>query len=82
MYGDFSFKDGFPQASNFDKFRLIRMNEVPEVEVHFVESEIDPTGLGEPTLPPAGGAIVNALYRATGKRLYKQPYVNEVKVLG
>lgn len=74
MYGDFAFLDGVPQASNFDKFRLIRMNEIPRVDVHFVHNELSPTGLGEPTLPPAGGAIANALKAATGKRLYYQPF--------
>lgn len=74
MFGDFNFKDGTPLASNFDKYRLIRMKEAPEVEVHFVKNELAPTGLGEPTLPPAGGAIANALKAATGKRLYKQPF--------
>jgi len=74
MYGDFAFLEGVPQASNFDKFRLIRMNEIPKVEVHFIYNEFPPTGLGEPSLPPAGGAIANALKAATGKRLYNQPF--------
>jgi isoquinoline 1-oxidoreductase beta subunit len=82
MYGDFSFKNGRGESDNFNQFRLIRISEVPEIEVHFVESFNDPTGLGEPTLPPAGGAIANALYSATGKRFYKQPFVKEMEVLG
>lgn len=82
MYGDFSFENGQPQAKNFDKYRLIRMKEAPEVEVHFVKSNNDPTGLGEPALPPAGGAIANAIAKATGKRFYKQPFVKEQIVLG
>lgn len=75
MYGDFAFKDGVPQSTNFDRYRLIRMKEVPEVEMHFIQNELAPTGLGEPTLPPAGGAIANALKAATGKRIYKQPFM-------
>lgn len=82
MYGDFSFENGQPQSKNFDKYRLIRMKEVPEVEVHFVKSNNDPTGLGEPALPPAGAAVANAIARATGKRLYKQPFIKEQIVLG
>ena len=83
MYGDFSFVKGKPQADNFNKYRLIRMSEAPDaIDVHFVESTNDPTGLGEPTLPPAGGAISNAIYSATGKRLYKQPFVKETDLLG
>lgn len=79
MYGDFSFKNGAPQAVNFDRYRLIRMQETPEVEVHFVQNSKSPTGLGEPGLPPAGGAVANAINAAIGKRLYKQPFVKELK---
>ncbi|MFT4532939.1 MAG: isoquinoline 1-oxidoreductase beta subunit [Saprospiraceae bacterium] len=82
MYGDFSFENGVPSATNFDKYRLIRNMETPKVDVHFVPSTEDPTGLGEPTLPPAGGAIANAIYKATGKRMYKQPFVKEMNVIG
>ncbi len=82
MYGDFSFNDGMPSARNFDQYRLIRNNEAPEVEAHFVESNEDPTGLGEPTLPPAGGAIAHAIYNATGKRMYKQPFIQHEEMLG
>ena len=82
MYGDFSFVNGAPQASNFDKYRLIRMSEAPEVDVHFVENNNSPTGLGEPSLPPAGGALANAIAKATGTRLYKIPFVKESIVFG
>jgi len=82
LYGDFQFENGRAGADNFNTYRMIRMNEAPEIEVHFVPSELSPTGLGEPSLPPVGGAIANALFRATGKRLYKQPFVNENEVLG
>ena len=75
MYANLKFKDGVPQESNYDKYRLIRYNEVPEIEVHFVNNGISPTGLGEPALPPTGGAIANAIFKATGKRLYTQPFV-------
>jgi isoquinoline 1-oxidoreductase beta subunit len=74
MYGDFAFREGAPEALNFDKYRLIRMKEVPEVESYFISNEESPTGLGEPTLPPAGAALANAIHAATGKRLYNQPF--------
>lgn len=80
MYGDFSFKEGAPQAVNFDNYRLIRMQETPEVSTHFVESGLSPTGLGEPGLPPAGGAVANAIHTATGERLLKQPFINELEM--
>ncbi|MFT5264339.1 MAG: isoquinoline 1-oxidoreductase beta subunit [Polaribacter sp.] len=82
MYGELTFVDGKPQQSNFNNYRMIRMGEQPEIEVHFVKSTNDPTGLGEPTLPPAGGAIANAIHAATGKRLYKQPFVKQQDMLG
>ncbi|WP_299439338.1 molybdopterin cofactor-binding domain-containing protein [uncultured Aquimarina sp.] len=79
MYGDFSFKVGEPQDTNFDTYRLIRMNETPIVETHFIESNIAPTGLGEPTLPPAGAAVANAIKAAKGVRLTKQPFVKNME---
>ena len=82
MFANFVFKDGKANANNFNQYRMIRMNESPEIEVHFIKSDKSPTGLGEPSLPPVGGAIANALYRATGSRLYKQPFVNENEILG
>ncbi len=82
MYADFEFENGRSKSSNFHNYRHLRMVEAPEIEVHFVQSNNDPTGLGEPTLPPAGGAIANAIFAATQKRLYKQPFVKEIKVLG
>ena len=77
MYGNMTFKDGAPDQRNFNGFRLIRMNEIPEVDVHFVDNGMSPTGLGEPALPPAGGAVANAFYKATKQRLRNQPFINE-----
>lgn len=75
LYGELTFKDGVPEKNNFDTYRMIRMGESPkEIDVHFVENNIDPTGLGEPTFPPIFAAVANALYKATGKRYYHQPY--------
>jgi len=82
MYGDFSFEAGQTQSSNFHQYRLLRMSEAPEVEVHFVNSNNDPTGLGEPTLPPAGGAIANAIYAATKQRMYSQPFIKHTEKAG
>lgn len=82
MYGNITFKDGVPEQKNFNDYRLIRLNEVPEVEVHFVQNTIEPTGLGEPSLPPAGGAVANALFKATGKRLRSQPFIQQEEFKG
>ena len=83
LYGNMTFKDGKPEQSNFDTYRLIRHSEAPKaIEVFFVENGIDPTGLGEPSLPPVAAALANALARATGERLYSQPFVGAREVLG
>jgi isoquinoline 1-oxidoreductase beta subunit len=79
MYSKLSFKDGAAEQKNYNSYRLIRMKEIPEIETHFVDNGIDPTGLGEPALPPTGGAVANAIFKATGKRLRSQPFTdNEV----
>ena len=78
MFSDFVFEDGKPTSKNFDSYRLIRMNETPIVETHFVKNTLSPTGLGEPTLPPAGAAVAIAMKKATGNRVYKQPFVSNM----
>lgn len=83
MYGAQTFKDGVAENNNFDSYRMIRMAEAPKaIEVNFVKNNIDPTGLGEPLFPPVIGALANALYRATGKRFYDQPFMGNEQVLG
>ncbi len=76
MYSQITFADGAPRESNFNDYRLIKNGEAPaEIEVFFVDNGIDPTGLGEPSLPPVIGALANALYQATGNRYYHQPFM-------
>ncbi|TFG72955.1 MAG: xanthine dehydrogenase family protein molybdopterin-binding subunit, partial [Flavobacteriales bacterium] len=83
MYSQMTFKDGVPEQQNFDNYRLIRNNEAPkEIESYFVDNGIDPTGLGEPSLPPIVGALANALYKATGQRHYSQPFNMEKQIVG
>lgn len=82
LFGEMTFRDGTPEKNNFSTYRMIRINEIPEnIEIHFVKNSIDPTGLGEPAYPPIFAALANALYRATGKRFYNQPYINELSNL-
>jgi len=79
MFGELKFIDGAPNRANFDQYRMIRMHETPKaIETHFVESQVDPTGLGEPGYPPIFAALANALYKATGKRFYDQPFFNQL----
>ena len=80
MYSQLTFNNGSANENNFDKYQLMRHSQAPEeIEVFFVENEIAPTGLGEPGLPPAVGALANAIYQATGQRLTNQPFVNQIK---
>ncbi|WP_290794995.1 xanthine dehydrogenase family protein molybdopterin-binding subunit [Flavihumibacter sp. UBA7668] len=75
LYGALTHKEGAAEQNNFHRYKIIRMNEAPQkIEVHFVQNDLDPTGLGEPPFPPVFGALANALYKATGKRYYDQPY--------
>lgn len=83
FFGSLTFKDGAAEKTNFDKYRMIRMSEAPKaIDVHFVQNEIAPTGLGEPPFPPVFGAVANALYKATGKRSYHQPFLGDGQVIG
>lgn len=82
LFGNLTFKDGAAEQRNYNTYRMIRFKEVPEIEPHFVNNGIDPTGLGEPALPPTGGAIANALFKATGKRLYNQPFSKQEEMKG
>ncbi len=78
LFGELTFEDGVPQKNNFHQYQMIRMKEAPnEIDVHFVQNEIDPTGMGEPPFPPVFGAMANALYKATGTRHYKQPFITD-----
>jgi len=67
MYCGLTFTDGRPDQNNFHSYRLIRISEAPrEIETFFVDNGIDPTGLGEPSLPPVSAALSNAYFDATG----------------
>ncbi len=80
MYSALTMTDGKPDQDNFNRYQLIRIKDTPfEIETHFVQNGIDPTGLGEPTLPPISAAVANAMYRAIGKRLTKQPFTQQLK---
>jgi isoquinoline 1-oxidoreductase beta subunit len=74
LYGAITLKDGHVEQSNFNAYRVLRMNEMPQVEVHIVPSAEDPTGVGEPGVAPIGPAIANAIFAATGKRMHVIPF--------
>ncbi|MEK6209678.1 MAG: xanthine dehydrogenase family protein molybdopterin-binding subunit [Pseudomonadota bacterium] len=73
LHGEITLQDGRVQQSNFHDYPVVRMNEAPRIEVHIVGSTEDPTGVGEPGVPPLAPAVCNALFRATGKRVRSLP---------
>jgi isoquinoline 1-oxidoreductase beta subunit len=73
LVSELTLKDGAAEQSNFHDYQVLRMNQMPEVEVHIVESAAPPTGVGEPATPVIAPAVANALAAATGKRLYSLP---------
>jgi isoquinoline 1-oxidoreductase beta subunit len=75
LYGAITLKEGRVEQSNFNGYRVLRMNEMPKVEVHIVPSAEAPTGVGEPGVAPLGPAVANAVFAATGKRSYVFPFV-------
>jgi isoquinoline 1-oxidoreductase beta subunit len=73
LYGKITLKDGRVEQGNFNDYPVLRMNEMPKVEVHILPSTEQPGGIGEPGTPPIAPAVVNAIYAATGKRLRSLP---------
>jgi CO/xanthine dehydrogenase Mo-binding subunit len=73
LFGRIDFDAGFAVQSNFHDYRVLRMNEMPAVEVHVVESDAPPAGVGEVGVPPIAPAVANAVFRATGRRLRALP---------
>jgi isoquinoline 1-oxidoreductase beta subunit len=79
LYGAITLKDGHVEQDNFNNFRVLRINEMPKVEVYIVPSSEAPTGVGEPGVAPLGPAVANAIFAATGTRVRKLPFANAVK---
>jgi isoquinoline 1-oxidoreductase beta subunit len=77
LFGEITFKDGRVEQSNFHDYRVLRMNEMPVVEVALVPGGEKPTGVGEPGTPPVAPAVANALFALTGKRARSLPLANQ-----
>lgn len=79
LNGKIDIVGGKPVASNFHDYPVVRMADMPKVEVFFADSQDNPTGLGEPGLPPLAPAMANALYRLTKKRVRDLPFSDSLK---
>ncbi len=73
LYGEITFENGRVKQSNFHDYRMVRMNEMPKVEVHILDSNEKMGGVGEPGVPPVAPAVMNALFTLTGKRVRSLP---------
>ncbi len=74
LYEEITLKEGRVEQGNFDGFPLLRISDMPRVEVHIVPSTAAPTGIGEPGVPPLAPAVANAIAAATGKHLRRLPF--------
>ena len=74
LHGAITFREGRVQQSNFHDYQVLRMEEMPRVDVHIVKSSAKMGGIGEPGLPPIAPAVGNAVFALTGKRLRSLPF--------
>jgi isoquinoline 1-oxidoreductase beta subunit len=82
LYGAITLKDGRVEQGNFNDYPVLRINEMPRVEVHIMPSSEKPGGIGEPGVPPIAPAVANAVFAATGVRLRSLPISREALVQG
>ncbi len=78
LYGEITLRNGRVEQSNFDSYKMARMDEMPKVEVHILEGKGEQGGAGEPGTPPIAPAVCNAIFAATGKRIRKLPIKPEM----
>ncbi len=73
LWGEITLRAGRVRETNFNTYRVLRSNEMPELDVHLIASDAAPGGIGEAAVPPVAPAVCNALFAATGKRLRRLP---------
>ena len=74
LYGEVTLKDGVVEQSNFHNYPVLRIADMPKIEVHIMPGGTSPTGVGEPGTPPLAPAVSNAVFALTGKRLRELPF--------
>ena len=74
LHGRISVKDGRIEQTNFHEYPVLRMHEMPVLDIHLVESQAPPGGIGEPCAPPVAPALANAIFAAMGTRIRTQPF--------
>jgi len=77
LYGEITLDKGRVQQTNFDRYRVVRMNESPTIDITLVQSSEKPGGIGEPATALIGPAVANAVFAATGKRVRRMPFTAE-----
>ena len=79
LHDEIVLEDGYVRESNFHDYRSLRIHEMPRIEVHVVPSPENPTGVGEPGLPPIAPAVANALFQLTGERVRRLPFRHSIE---
>lgn len=79
LWGEITLEGGRAQQANFDSYRLLRLNEMPAIEVKLLESAEAPGGVGEPSTALVAPAVCNAIYAATGRRLRELPIAKALR---
>ncbi|MGI9303866.1 MAG: molybdopterin cofactor-binding domain-containing protein [Gammaproteobacteria bacterium] len=80
LFGEINVENGGVKEGNFDTYRMLKLAEMPAVDVRIIESGAELGGIGEPALPPIAPAVANAVFALTGKRLRKLPLRLDMKL--
>ena len=79
LFGEITIKDGRVEQTNFGDYRVLRINELPSIDVFLIKSAEAPGGIGEPGTSCVMPALTNAIYAARGKRIRKLPVANQAQ---